>query len=199
MVWAMKRGLGIILWSMNGISQKKCFQNPRSDNQECDIWSETEKVYLCKYQKFYICHVYIEYWGENSDFSKKKEEKKEILQKYIQLEFGLNFLCIRSTIRYLLILFLFMYLLLNKHQRKSDYEMSYRKFRPITWNYNCRGLYVQLHFKYYNVTQNALKLRYITENMQENYHLDSVVAAILIGLFHFRQRNIIPRASREKS
>ena len=53
------------------------------------------------------------------------------------------------------------------------------------------GLYVQLHFKYYNVTQNALKLRYITENMQENYHLDSVVAAILIGRFlHFRQRNI---------
>ena len=61
------------------------------------------------------------------------------------------------------------------------------------------GLYVQLHFKYYNVTQNALKLRYITENMQENYHLDSVVAAILIGLFHFRQRNIIPRTYREKN
>ena len=59
-------------------------------------------------------------------------------------------------------------------------------------------MYIQLHFKYYNVTQNALKLRYITENMQENYHLDSVVAAILIGLFHFRQRNIIPRASRGK-
>ena len=54
------------------------------------------------------------------------------------------------------------------------------------------GLYVQLHFKYYyNVTQNALKLRCITENMQENYHLDSVVAAILIGRFlHFRERNI---------
>ena len=63
-----------------------------------------------------------------------------------------------------------------------------------------RSMCTQLHFKYYNVTQNALKLRCITENMQENYHLDSVVAAILIGLFHFRQRNIIPtRASREKN
>ena len=62
------------------------------------------------------------------------------------------------------------------------------------------SIFTQLHFKqYYNVTQNALKLRYITENMQENYHLDSVVAAILIGLFHFRQRNIIPRTYREKN
>ena len=41
---------------------KKCFQNSRSDNQECDIRSETEKVsrYVNIPKFLHICHGLVE-------------------------------------------------------------------------------------------------------------------------------------------